>query len=46
MIHCLEETVAMLEDGKSYKEILPVAKKGLSASRLRKMMEEKELADA
>jgi hypothetical protein len=46
MIHCLEEVIKMLEEKKDPGEILPIAKRGLSASRLRKMLDDKEKADA
>ena len=42
MIHCLEEIISMLESNKKNEEILPIAKRGLSASRLKKMLDVKE----
>ena len=46
MIHCLEEIIVMLENDVPHKEIMPTAKRGLSASRLRKMLEDKEAFNA
>ena len=45
MIHCLEEIISMLESNEKSEEILPIAKRGLSASRLKKMLEDKEAED-
>jgi hypothetical protein len=45
MIHCLEEIGSMLDDKKEHADILPLVKKSLSVSRLRKMLEERELND-
>ena len=45
MIHCLEEIIKMLQEGKDYNDILPTAQRGLKASRLKKMLDEKELED-
>jgi hypothetical protein len=46
MIHCLEEIESMLVDKKAHADILPLVKKSLSASRLKKMLEEREIPDA
>ena len=45
MIHCLEEIIKMLQEGKDYNDILPTAQRGLKASRLKKMLDEKEHED-
>ena len=45
MIHCLEEIIKMVEAKEAYSKILPIAKRGLSVSRLKKLLEEKEKDD-
>ncbi len=39
MIHCLEEIITMLKNKEGHDDILPLAQRGLRASRLKRMLD-------